>query len=149
MLAQEFNGGYKYDGTGISIGMQDDGRVGPHIDREGRIPMQFPSGDIYSREEMQKVVEGMENNYRVTLDTIHSWNSELFANANIDIEKGVVTQGKIAAIATGIFVSGLVGMLIISAGLELIGLGGGAYRNPKLPILYVLKDMEFHVEHYR
>ncbi|MEQ9064545.1 MAG: S8 family serine peptidase [Vicingaceae bacterium] len=43
MMAQEFSSGHKYDGTGISIGMHDDGIIGPHIDYEGRLPIQFPT----------------------------------------------------------------------------------------------------------
>ena len=43
MLAQEFNSGNKFDGTGVAIGMHDDGIIGPHIDYEGRLPIQFPT----------------------------------------------------------------------------------------------------------
>lgn len=43
VLATDMAGGRHYNGTGISVGMHDDGLIGPHIDYEGRIPMQFPS----------------------------------------------------------------------------------------------------------
>ena len=36
-IATDYNGGLKYDGTGITIMMQDDGYIGEHIDYEGRI----------------------------------------------------------------------------------------------------------------
>lgn len=42
MLAQEFNGGTKFNGSGVSVGMHDDGIIGPHIDYTGRLPIQFP-----------------------------------------------------------------------------------------------------------
>lgn len=36
-LATEYSGGLKYDGTGVTIMMQDDGFIGDHIDYQGRI----------------------------------------------------------------------------------------------------------------
>lgn len=45
MLAQDFAGGSKYDGSGVSVGMHDDGIIGPHIDYQGRLPIQFPTGN--------------------------------------------------------------------------------------------------------
>ena len=36
-IATDYSGGLKYDGTGITIMMQDDGYIGEHIDYEGRI----------------------------------------------------------------------------------------------------------------
>lgn len=36
-IATDYNGGLEYDGTGITIMMQDDGYIGEHIDYEGRI----------------------------------------------------------------------------------------------------------------
>lgn len=41
MLATDYSGGLKYDGTGISIALNDDGVIGPHIDYQGRIINQF------------------------------------------------------------------------------------------------------------
>ena len=45
VIASDFAGGLHYDGTGISIGMHDDGVIGPHIDYEGRIPTQYPNSN--------------------------------------------------------------------------------------------------------
>lgn len=36
-LWTEFNGGLEYDGSGVTVMMQDDGIIGPHIDFTGRI----------------------------------------------------------------------------------------------------------------
>ena len=36
-LASDYSGGLHYDGTGVTIMMQDDGYIGPHIDYKGRI----------------------------------------------------------------------------------------------------------------
>lgn len=36
LLATEYDGGLKYDGTGVNMMMQDDGYIGDHIDYEGR-----------------------------------------------------------------------------------------------------------------
>ena len=38
------NGGKKYNGEGINIMMQDDGLVGPHIDRQGRVDQSYCNG---------------------------------------------------------------------------------------------------------
>ncbi len=35
----------KYDGTGVGVGIHDSGFIGPHIDYEGRVPLQFTSQD--------------------------------------------------------------------------------------------------------
>lgn len=35
-IASDYDGGLKYDGTGMTIMMQDDGYIGPHIDYQGR-----------------------------------------------------------------------------------------------------------------
>ncbi|MCH2229362.1 MAG: S8 family serine peptidase [Crocinitomicaceae bacterium] len=35
-IASDYEGGLKYDGTGVTIMMQDDGYIGPHIDYKGR-----------------------------------------------------------------------------------------------------------------
>jgi len=40
-IASDYNTGRHYDGTGVHIIIQDDGRIGPHIDYEGRIGGQF------------------------------------------------------------------------------------------------------------
>ncbi|OYT13389.1 MAG: hypothetical protein B6I19_05390 [Bacteroidetes bacterium 4572_114] len=42
-IAVDFNAGRHYDGTGVSVMLQDDGMIGPHIDYEGRIGAQFLS----------------------------------------------------------------------------------------------------------
>ena len=39
-----FYGGNKYNGEGINIMMQDDGLVGPHIDRQGRLDQSYCNG---------------------------------------------------------------------------------------------------------
>lgn len=40
-IAADFESGRQYDGTGVSVMLQDDGKIGPHIDFEGRIKQQF------------------------------------------------------------------------------------------------------------
>lgn len=40
----QYLGGKKYNGEGINIMMQDDGLVGPHIDRQGRLDQSFCIG---------------------------------------------------------------------------------------------------------
>jgi len=42
-IASDYSAGRHYDGTGVSIMLQDDGVIGPHIDYEGRIGQQFLS----------------------------------------------------------------------------------------------------------
>lgn len=42
-IATEYSTGRHYDGTGVTVMMQDDGIIGPHIDYEGRLPDQFPT----------------------------------------------------------------------------------------------------------
>jgi len=42
-IANDFEAGRHYDGTGVSVMLQDDGKIGPHIDFAGRIKEQFPS----------------------------------------------------------------------------------------------------------
>lgn len=37
VLNTSYNGGLKYDGTGVVVMMQDDGDIGPHIDFQGRV----------------------------------------------------------------------------------------------------------------
>ena len=36
-LNTDYGGGRKYDGSGVVVGLSDDGRVGPHIDLQGRV----------------------------------------------------------------------------------------------------------------
>jgi hypothetical protein len=45
MISSDLPSGLHYDGTGINVGMHDDGIIGPHIDYEGRIPAQFTGGN--------------------------------------------------------------------------------------------------------
>ena len=40
-IANDFSTGRHYDGTGVSVMLQDDGKIGPHIDFEGRLLEQF------------------------------------------------------------------------------------------------------------
>jgi hypothetical protein len=40
-IANDFEAGRNYDGSGVSVMLQDDGKIGPHIDFEGRIKEQF------------------------------------------------------------------------------------------------------------
>ncbi len=40
-IATDYSGGRKYNGSGVSIMLQDDGIVGPHIDYKGRLIKQF------------------------------------------------------------------------------------------------------------
>lgn len=40
MISSSYSTGRKYDGSGVQVMMQDDGIIGPHIDYEGRIPLQ-------------------------------------------------------------------------------------------------------------
>lgn len=42
-IANDFSTGRYYDGTGVSVMLQDDGKIGPHIDFEGRLIEQFIS----------------------------------------------------------------------------------------------------------
>lgn len=42
-ISTSFSGGRKYNGTGVKVMLQDDGIIGPHIDYQGRLPMQFIS----------------------------------------------------------------------------------------------------------
>jgi len=44
-LATDYSTGRHYDGSGVIVVIQDDGIIGPHIDYEGRIPEQFPTGN--------------------------------------------------------------------------------------------------------
>lgn len=41
MIATDYFGGLKYDGTGVKIALNDDGVIGPHIDYQGRLINQF------------------------------------------------------------------------------------------------------------
>lgn len=45
-IDRKYSGGYSYDGTGVGIGINDDGYVGPHIDYTGRINNQEVAGDF-------------------------------------------------------------------------------------------------------
>lgn len=40
-MAQEYPGGRTYNGTGVSVALQDDGIIGPHIDYTGRLVAQY------------------------------------------------------------------------------------------------------------
>lgn len=40
-MANDFSTGRHYDGTGVSVMLQDDGKIGPHIDYEGRLIQQY------------------------------------------------------------------------------------------------------------
>jgi subtilisin family serine protease len=42
-IATDYSGGLKYDGTGVSVALNDDGVIGPHIDYTGRIINQYIS----------------------------------------------------------------------------------------------------------
>ena len=44
-LATDYSGGRKYNGQGVTVALQDDGTIGPHIDYQGRIPTQFPTNN--------------------------------------------------------------------------------------------------------
>ncbi len=41
VLAADFDAGLHFDGTGVSVALNDDGIIGPHIDYQGRIYGQF------------------------------------------------------------------------------------------------------------
>jgi len=41
MIATDYTGGLKYDGSGMKIALNDDGVIGPHIDYQGRLINQF------------------------------------------------------------------------------------------------------------
>ena len=41
MLATDYSNGLKYDGTGVTVALNDDGVIGPHIDYHGRMYGQF------------------------------------------------------------------------------------------------------------
>jgi len=40
-ISTDYSGGRNYNGQGVDVALQDDGRIGPHIDYEGRIPNTF------------------------------------------------------------------------------------------------------------
>lgn len=40
-VSTDYSGGRKYNGAGVSVMLQDDGTIGPHIDYEGRIGGQY------------------------------------------------------------------------------------------------------------
>ncbi|MBN8693456.1 MAG: S8 family serine peptidase [Bacteroidetes bacterium] len=40
-ISTSYSGGRKYNGNGVQVMLQDDGIIGPHIDYQGRLPMQF------------------------------------------------------------------------------------------------------------
>ncbi|MFP4471793.1 MAG: S8 family serine peptidase [Bacteroidales bacterium] len=40
-IANDFTLGRHYDGTGVSVMLQDDGKIGPHVDYEGRLIQQY------------------------------------------------------------------------------------------------------------
>ncbi len=42
-IATAYSGGLKYDGTGVSVALNDDGVIGPHIDYQGRLINQYIS----------------------------------------------------------------------------------------------------------
>lgn len=42
-LATYYTGGLKYDGAGVTVALNDDGVIGPHIDYAGRLPAQYTS----------------------------------------------------------------------------------------------------------
>lgn len=42
-ISTSYSGGRKYNGNGVQVMLQDDGIIGPHIDYQGRLPMQFLS----------------------------------------------------------------------------------------------------------
>ena len=44
IINTNFSAGRKYNGDGINVMMHDDGYVGPHIDRQGRVDQSFCSG---------------------------------------------------------------------------------------------------------
>ena len=44
VINTKYFSGRKYDGSGIKVMMQDDGLVGPHIDRQGRVDQSFCIG---------------------------------------------------------------------------------------------------------
>lgn len=48
VLATDYSSGLKYDGTGVTIMMQDDGYIGEHIDYEGRIDQSNCFGCSYA-----------------------------------------------------------------------------------------------------
>lgn len=43
-IDQEYDNGLKYDGSGVSVLVRDDGKIGPHIDYQGRIDNSHASG---------------------------------------------------------------------------------------------------------
>jgi len=44
-LSYDNNSGLNYDGSGVSVAVQDNGAIGPHIDFHGRIAAQFTAAD--------------------------------------------------------------------------------------------------------
>ena len=44
-IATDYATGLKYDGTGVAVALNDDGRIGPHLDYEGRIIGQYTTSN--------------------------------------------------------------------------------------------------------
>jgi hypothetical protein len=45
MIATDYASGLHYDGTGVNVGLNDDGVIGPHIDYKGRIINQYTTSN--------------------------------------------------------------------------------------------------------
>ncbi|MEM7656301.1 MAG: S8 family serine peptidase, partial [Bacteroidota bacterium] len=43
-INSDFSGGKKYDGSGVSVQVRDDGAIGPHIDYQGRLDLGYVGG---------------------------------------------------------------------------------------------------------
>lgn len=62
-----YNGGRKYDGTGVVVAVNDDGIVGPHIDFTGRITQPGVTADLGSHGDMVAGIVGGAGNVDPTM----------------------------------------------------------------------------------
>ena len=60
-LNSSYLGGRKYDGTGVVVGLSDDGVIGPHIDTKGRVTMQTTVNDGNHGDQTSGVLMGAGN----------------------------------------------------------------------------------------
>ncbi len=62
-----YNGGRKYDGTGVVVAVNDDGLVGPHIDFTGRLSQPGVTADLGSHGDMVAGIVGGAGNVDPTM----------------------------------------------------------------------------------
>jgi len=60
-IATSYNNGLNYNGTGITVMLQDDGIIGPHIDYEGRVDMRTTSNSGDHGDHVAGIIMGAGN----------------------------------------------------------------------------------------